>query len=75
MTYMNNSGQPLVAVADFYKISPEDILVVADDMALPLGKLRMRLEGGTGGGYVGGLIKGISFGIRAAEHIAKSLKG
>jgi PTH1 family peptidyl-tRNA hydrolase len=49
MTYMNNSGEPLVAVADFYKIPPEEILVVTDDMALPLGKIRMRLEGGTGG--------------------------
>lgn len=49
MTYMNNSGEPLVAVADFYKVLPQEILVVADDMALPLGRLRMRLEGGTGG--------------------------
>jgi hypothetical protein len=32
------------------------------------------LEGGSGGGYVGGLIKGISFGLRAAEHIAAGLK-
>ena len=32
-----------------------------------------RLEGGTGGGYVGGLIKGVSFGMRAAEHIARGL--
>jgi PTH1 family peptidyl-tRNA hydrolase len=49
MTYMNRSGEPLAAVADFYKISPEETLVVTDDMALPLGRLRMRLEGGTGG--------------------------
>ena len=49
MTYMNRSGEPLVAVADFFKIAPEEILVVADDMALPLGRIRLRLEGGTGG--------------------------
>jgi PTH1 family peptidyl-tRNA hydrolase len=49
MTFMNLSGQPLVAVADFYKIKPEEMLLVVDDMALPLGRLRLRLEGGTGG--------------------------
>ncbi len=49
MTYMNLSGRSLRAVSDFYKITPEEMLVVTDDMALPLGKLRLRLEGGPGG--------------------------
>jgi peptidyl-tRNA hydrolase, PTH1 family len=49
ITYMNRSGEPLAAVADFYKIAPEEILVVLDDFALPLGRLRLRLEGGPGG--------------------------
>jgi len=49
MTYMNRSGQPLQAVAQFYKIEPREMLVVFDDMALELGRLRIRLEGGTGG--------------------------
>jgi PTH1 family peptidyl-tRNA hydrolase len=49
MTYMNRSGEPLGAVADFYKIEPREILVVLDDLALPLGRVRLRTEGGTGG--------------------------
>ena len=48
-SYMNRSGEPLVAVANFYKIAPGEILVVMDDMALELGRLRLRTEGGTGG--------------------------
>lgn len=49
MAYMNRSGVPLQAVASFYKIEPAQMLVVLDDMALPLGRLRLRAEGGTGG--------------------------
>lgn len=48
-TYMNRSGEPLAAIARFYKIVPEEILVVLDDFALPLGRLRLRPEGGSGG--------------------------
>lgn len=47
-SYMNRSGEPLAAVANFYKIPPGEILVVLDDMALELGRLRLRTEGGTG---------------------------
>ncbi len=49
MSFMNRSGHPLFAVAQFYKIEPKEILVVLDDLALPLGKIRIRQEGGTGG--------------------------
>ena len=49
MTYMNRSGAPLLAVSQFYKIAPEEILAVFDDMDLPLSRLRIRLEGGNGG--------------------------
>ena len=49
MTYMNRSGAPLLAVSQFYKIAPQEILAVFDDMDLPLGRLRIRLDGGTGG--------------------------
>lgn len=49
MTYMNRSGEPLRAVADFYKIGPGGILVVLDDLALPLGRLRLRSSGSSGG--------------------------
>jgi len=48
-SYMNRSGEPLTAVANFYKIPPAEILVVLDDMALEVGRLRLRMEGGTGG--------------------------
>ena len=48
-SFMNRSGQPLAAVANFYKIAPAEILVVLDDFALELGRLRLRMEGGTGG--------------------------
>jgi PTH1 family peptidyl-tRNA hydrolase len=43
MSYMNRSGYPLLAIAQFYKIDPTEILAVLDDMALPLGRLRLRL--------------------------------
>jgi PTH1 family peptidyl-tRNA hydrolase len=49
MSFMNRSGDPLFAVAQFYKISPQQILVVMDDLALPLGHIRIRPDGGTGG--------------------------
>lgn len=49
MSFMNRSGHPLLAVAQFFKIEPAQILVVLDDFALPLGRLRLRLGGGTGG--------------------------
>ncbi len=48
-SYMNRSGEPVQAVAHFYKIEPSEILVVLDDMALPLGRLRARPDGGTAG--------------------------
>lgn len=49
MSFMNRSGHPLFAVAQFYKIAPQEILVVMDDLALPLGRIRIRPNGGTGG--------------------------
>jgi PTH1 family peptidyl-tRNA hydrolase len=48
-SYMNRSGEPIQAVAQFYKIAPAEILLVLDDMALPLGRLRVRPDGGTAG--------------------------
>jgi len=49
MSYMNRSGYPLVAISQFYKIQPFEVRVVIDDMALPLGRLRLRVGGGSGG--------------------------
>ncbi|HET9417844.1 MAG TPA: aminoacyl-tRNA hydrolase [Chthoniobacterales bacterium] len=49
LSYMNRSGHPLFAIAKFYKIPAKEILVVLDDLDLPLGRLRIRLSGGPGG--------------------------
>jgi PTH1 family peptidyl-tRNA hydrolase len=48
-TFMNLSGEAARAVAAFYKIEPADVLVVVDEVQLPLGKLRLRLSGSDGG--------------------------
>ena len=49
ITYMNLSGEAVRPAADFYKIPPERVLVVSDDIALPVGKLRIRQKGSAGG--------------------------
>src|SRR4051812_11981673 len=48
-TFMNLSGQSVRQVVDFYKLPLDDLLVVCDDFALPLGKLRVRAKGTHGG--------------------------
>jgi PTH1 family peptidyl-tRNA hydrolase len=52
MTFMNLSGQAVQALAGFHKVEPADLLVVADDVNLPLGRLRAR-RGGSAGGHNG----------------------
>jgi PTH1 family peptidyl-tRNA hydrolase len=49
ITFMNHSGQAITGLAGFFKIEPADIFIVTDDVALPLGRLRARREGGAGG--------------------------
>ena len=49
LTYMNASGTSVLAARDFYKIENENILIVCDDFALPLAKLRLRGKGSSGG--------------------------
>ncbi|MGJ3248623.1 MAG: aminoacyl-tRNA hydrolase [Elainellaceae cyanobacterium] len=48
-TYMNRSGQSIRAVVDWFKLPPESVLIVYDEMALPVGKMRLRLSGSAGG--------------------------
>jgi len=48
-TFMNLSGEAVAALVHRYKLSPEDILVVYDDLDLPLGKIRIREKGSSGG--------------------------
>ncbi len=48
-TFMNRSGQAVAALAQFYKIKPEEILVVHDELDIPCGRIRFKLGGGNGG--------------------------
>lgn len=49
MTYMNLSGEAVGAICRMYRIPPERTIVIVDDVALPLGRLRLRLKGSCGG--------------------------
>ncbi|PKL11100.1 MAG: aminoacyl-tRNA hydrolase [Spirochaetae bacterium HGW-Spirochaetae-6] len=49
LLYMNLSGIPTLHVASYYKIKSENILVAVDDVALPFGKIRIRVKGSSGG--------------------------
>lgn len=48
-TYMNLSGASVVEAKSFYKLANEDLLIICDDINLPLGKLRFRSQGSSGG--------------------------
>jgi peptidyl-tRNA hydrolase, PTH1 family len=48
-TYMNESGRSIAAAARFFKVAPENVLVVHDDVDLPVGRLQARLGGGLAG--------------------------
>ena len=49
LTFMNNSGEAVRRVTDFFQVDHEDILVIYDDLDLPIGKIRLREKGGSGG--------------------------
>ncbi len=49
MTYMNESGKAVAAWLDWLKLTVADLLVVVDDVALPMGQIRLRPEGSSGG--------------------------
>lgn len=63
-TFMNNSGTAVRDIAKFYKIPPEKIIVIFDDISLPCGKLRIRRKG-TDGGHNG--IKSIIYHINSDQ--------
>ena len=48
-TYMNNSGDAVRAIVDWYKINLDQIFIIVDDKDLPLGKIRFRTKGSSGG--------------------------
>jgi len=49
ITFMNNSGESVGALAHWYKVQAEDVLVVYDELDLPLGKIRLKTSGSAGG--------------------------
>ena len=61
-TFMNNSGESVREIASFYKIKPENIIVIFDDISLDCGKLRIRRKG-TDGGHNG--IKSIIYHLQS----------
>lgn len=48
-TFMNSSGIAVKALVDFYKLAPSDVWVIHDDLDLPIGKIRIREQGGSAG--------------------------
>ena len=48
-TFMNNSGDAVRAIVDWYKIDLAQLFIIVDDIDLPLGKIRFRKKGGSGG--------------------------
>lgn len=75
MTYMNLSGQSVGACAKFYKVKPEDIIVLHDDLDLPFAKIKVKVGGGHGGhnglksidAHVGNKFKRVKIGIHRPE--------
>ncbi|GAB7387215.1 aminoacyl-tRNA hydrolase [Bacillaceae bacterium] len=49
LTYMNLSGEAVAEIAAFYKLAAEDLLIIYDDLDLPVGKIRLRFKGSSGG--------------------------
>lgn len=48
-TYMNQSGESVAKLSRYYRIGADDLIIICDDLSLPLGTIRVRLEGSSGG--------------------------
>ena len=48
-TFMNNSGEAIRAIIDWFKVDKDNLIIVVDDIDIPLGKIRARRKGGSGG--------------------------
>ena len=77
-TYYNDVGQSARAILDFYKLEPADFLVIHDDLALPLGTIRTRVGGSSGGNnglksieaHIGTQTARLRVGMWAEQHTA-----
>ena len=75
MTYMNLSGQSVGECARFYKVKPEDIIVLHDDLDLPFAKIKTKIGGGHGGhnglksidSHIGNKFKRVKIGIHRPD--------
>ena len=76
-TFMNNSGLAVMDAVNFYKLPPERVLVLFDDISLPVGRLRIRADGSAGGhngikSIIGGLnsqsFPRVKIGVGAKPH-------
>lgn len=82
LTYMNNSGEAVAECSKFYKIPPEDIIVIYDDISLDPGVIRIRRKGSAGGhngikdiiAYIGEDFPRVKVGIGAKPHPDYDLK-
>ena len=64
-TYMNLSGEAISAIARYYKIIPQDIIVVHDDLDINFGNLKIKTRGGSGGHHgIDSVIKSTFIGLR-----------
>ena len=60
-TYMNNSGLGVVALVKYFKASPEDVIIIHDELDLPLGKIKVRIGGAAAGHHgVESIIKALN---------------
>lgn len=76
--YMNESGESVAAIADYYKVDPEDVLVIHDELDLPFGKIRLSFGGSPAGHHgVESVIKGLATGdfARLRVGVGKEVDG